>query len=420
MAKKRFFIKSAGCRQLQYDVEKYAIFLKKNGWTYTGDVKNADLVIINTCGVVQDMEDASINYVLQVKREARKDIPFFVSGCVPKISPGRMSAIPDIRIIDKDNEYILDKLFKKKISLKNVFWNSDEIGKYWKKPRLKDLENEGEKALSNLLSAKFNNPKYVEIYDYLIRKGGLSYVDKELFEVRIADGCNNCCSYCAIKKAKGDLKSRRPSDIVRDFKYGLKRGYKNFMLVADEAGDYGSDIGTSLTTLLDKLIKLSESARFEIDYISPQSLVRQFRQLEKYFSEKKLNYFRSPIQSGSPRILKLMNRPPDLKEFFKAIDIVGEKYPWVYKLSQVIVGFPGETERDFRMTLEALKRCDFDHVKVHHYSVRAGTKAAKLKNRIDPVTIDKRYDVARSLLDSISQKKFKNRIFSELLDEIKK
>jgi len=419
METKHFFIKTIGCRQIQHDVERYAIFFQKNGWKKTENIKKADLVIFNTCGVVQELEDRSFAYILKISKELGKDVPFLVGGCLPKINPKRLLSVPNIKVIDRGNEYILDKFFKKKVSIKDVFWNSGEIGNYWTKDRSGDIETENrkEKMLSDLLSVKFNNQKYVEIYDYLVSKGGLFYLDKDLFEIRVGDGCNNHCAYCAIKKAKGKLKSYRLSDIIKEFKYGLGKGYKKFILLADEVGDYGSDLGTSLADLLEKMTRLSEDCQIEIDYISPQSLVRQFDRLEKFFSTKRVNYFRSPIQSGSPKILRSMNRPADLTRFIEIMDIIEKEYPWVYKLSQVIVGFPGETEHDFQITLKVLKRCNFDHVKVHHYSVRSGTKAAEFKNNIGPDVINERFEKAVSLLDDMRQEKFKNRIFSELLDE---
>ncbi len=178
-------------------------------------------------------------------------------------------------------------------------------------------------------------------------------------------------------------------------------------------GDYGRDIESSLVELLKKIIPISGDSQIALRYIHPQSLIRQYKDLEPYFESKKICYFNSSFQSGSPKVLKLMNRPENINTFIELISEISAKYPSVNRHACVIVGFPGETERDFNQTLNIAKKDIFNNIDVYMYSKRPGTKAFNMKNHISKNVMKSRY---KKLLE-LRKEKFKKLIYDELLNQ---
>ncbi|MDD3301242.1 MAG: radical SAM protein [Patescibacteria group bacterium] len=418
---KKVYIESNGCSVVRHDTQRYSKYFRVNGWEEVKTAKEADLVLLTTCAVVQNTEDFSIKAVNRLKKEIRKDSELIVGGCLPRINSKRLSSEFNGFTFSKDEEDKLDKLIDAKIKIADIFWNGDIFREHslgdpelvYTKEQLNQL-----KLVENL-SKKFKDNNFLEIYNYLT-KGRFMWKEDGLFEVKVADGCNYRCSYCATKNAKGNLKSRNPKKIIAEFKFGVEKGYSKIMLTGDEVGEFGIDIGTSLVKLLEKLVPISGDSKIALRYISPESLIRQYKDLEKYFKSGKIYYYCASFQSGSSRILKLMNRPNNISQLTKITSQMSRDCKNVYKHTQIIIGFPQETENDFVQTLKAIKDADFEYVSIIKYSKRPGTKAAKMRGHISEAVTNDRYKRACELVFGLRKEKLKTLIYEELLKNILK
>ena len=413
---KKVYIESNGCSVVRHDTQRYSKYFRVNGWQEVDSPRKADLVLFTTCAVTQSTEDFSIAAIKRLKKEIKKGARLIISGCLPKINPEGLSNEFKGVSFTTNEENILDDLIKAKVKIADIFWDRNIVREHsLGDPELAYSQQEIEELrLAESLAKKLKNDRYLEIYNYMT-KGRFLWKEKDLFEVKVADGCNYRCSYCATKNAKGDLKSRDPEKIIKEFKLGVRRGYPKIMLMGDEVGEYGRDRGISLVDLIEELIPISGNSRIGLRYVTPESLIRQYGKLKKYFRTGKIYYFCSSFQSGSPKILKLMNRPQNINEFISLMNEMTKDCPLVFKHTQIIVGFPQETERDFNQTLEVLKNNCFEYITVNKYSKRPHTAAINIPGHIPKAIIDARYKKARHLVSELRKENLKNKIYNELL-----
>ena len=401
---------------VRHDTQRYSKYFRINGWQEIDSPKEADLVLLTTCAVVKDTENFSVLAIKTLKEKMKKGALLIVGGCFPKINPERLSKEFNGLCFGKDEEDMLDDLIKAKVKIANIFWDGDIIREHsLGVPELVYSEQHIEECkLAEGLTSRLKNSSYREIYNYMT-KGKYMWQEKDLFEVKVADGCYYRCSYCATKNAKGDLKSRSLDKIVMEFKLGVEKGYPKIVFTGDEVGEYGKDIGLSLVDLIEELIPVSGNSRIALRYITPESIVRQYGKLEKYFRSGKIYYFCSSFQSGSSKILKLMNRPQNITDFVFLMNRKTKDCPYVFKHTQIIIGFPQETEKDFDQTLEVIKNNCFEYITVLKYSVRPHTKAADIHGHVSQKIIDDRYERAVQLISELRKEKLKNKIYNELI-----
>ena len=207
--------------------------------------------------------------------------------------------------------------------------------------------------------------------------------DSLTFQIKVSYGCPGNCSYCATKLGIGEFRSVDKDFVIKQFVEGLDKGYTYFMLMGDEIGAYGRDINTSLPDLLQQMYDLSNGkAVISIRYIHPDILVNLYDRLKKFFATGFVNYFCCAIQSASPAVLKRMNRNPDIEPFIRCMeDMNRNKYP-VSKHTQIIVGFPGETSEDVLLTMDAIRRCKFEHININLFSPRRHTAAWSMEETV--------------------------------------
>ena len=207
--------------------------------------------------------------------------------------------------------------------------------------------------------------------------------DNKTFQIKVSYGCPGKCSYCATKIGIGDFRSVDKDFIMMQFSEGLKMGYDHFILMGDEIGAYGRDIGTTLPELLQQMYDKSDGkATVSIRYIHPDILVTLYDRMKKFFALGFVNYFCCAIQSASPTVLMRMNRNPNIEPFIRCMeDINKNNYP-VSKHTQIIVGFPGEISDDVLLTMDALRRCEFEHININLYSPRQHTAAWNMKETV--------------------------------------
>lgn len=309
----------------------------------------------------------SIEAVKRISSEKKREAQLIVWGCLPRIDPSTLSTVFNGLSFGNDKVEVLDELVNAKISIRDVQANFQS----------RDFQ--------------FNQNPFSRLYrwysDYfsILRYGSRSYY------IKVATGCFGKCTYCAIRKARGTLRSRKLDEIHREFKDGLSQGFKYFNLLATELGAYGREQNLTLVDLLSLLTKEKGNYRLGLRNIHPSYLIEMFDELKPFFESDKIWFLLSPVESGSNRILKLMRREYEVEDYKARIKIINKNYPKIILRTQIMVGFPTETKEDFAKSMDLISELAFDWIEVYRFSRRKTTVADKMEGQIDDEIKYKRY-----------------------------
>lgn len=377
---KTVYINSNGCAVLKHETERIARYFKLNGWTVEKLPEISEIVILTCCGVTHNEEDEAIEMLRQLESVRTKDSQIIVSGCMPAFAKERVLAVsPQATILKYAELSDLDSIITAKIPFESVYYNTHPI------LESKDssvCDTDTELGVMRKIDQLCNSDKCERAWNVsTLRK--YMWDDSRTFQIKVSYGCPGNCSYCATKLGIGDFRSVDKNFVIKQFVEGLEKGYTYFMLMGDEIGAYGRDINTSLPDLLQQMYDLSNGkAIISIRYIHPDILVHLYGSLKKFFATGFVNYFCCAIQSASPTILRRMNRNPDIEPFIRCMeDINRNKYP-ISKHTQIIVGFPGETSDDVLLTMDAIRRCQFEHININLFSPRRHTVAWDMEETV--------------------------------------
>jgi MiaB/RimO family radical SAM methylthiotransferase len=227
------------------------------------------------------------------------------------------------------------------------------------------------------------------------------------FCIKVSTGCLNSCSFCGVRLSRGRLKSKPIDKVVDEFEEGLTEGYAEFALIGTDLGAYGRDQGTTLTALLGELVKAKGDYRIKLRNIQPRFLIEMMPQLVEILQCGKISHLSSSPQSGNNRILRLMKRGHRIEDFKEAILTLNREFPEIQIRTQVMVGFPSETEEEFQDTVRLLDEVCFDFAEVYLFSPRPDTEAAKMKDQIPQKVARRRYHklYMKSLFNQMGRKK---------------
>lgn len=389
----KYFIKTYGCQMNVHESEKLAGVFVKNGFINTDNIKDADAIIFNTCcirdGVEQKIQ-ANIGALKNIKKNKPNCI-IAVCGCMTQAS-GRseklLKMFPFIDIIfGTYNLYLFEDYLLSKLN------NNKKTVEIWEKNENFICENEDVKR------DNINNNAWVNI----------TY------------GCNNFCTYCIVPFVRGRERSRNIDDIIVECKNLISEGYKYITLLGQNVNSYGNDLndGSSFNLLLQKLEKLEGDFRIKFMTSHPKDLNEEVIKTIAN-SNKICNTIHLPVQSGSNNILKLMNRNYTKEHYMELIKTIRKYIPDCYISTDIIVGFPSETEENFEDTIDLIQNVKFDGVFAFMYSKRSGTIAEKMPNQIDLSIKRKRINKLLSISKMITKEKNKNLInntFEVLLKE---
>ena len=369
---------SLGCSKNLIDTEMAIGLFKRNNFEIVNDVEKAEIIIINTCGFIESAKQEAINTILEMAEYKEKGTCKYliVMGClVQRYRKELQKALPEVDLFIEINDY----------------------ANYWDK--ILELLDEKEKP------NKINNLCYM---DRVISTG-----NKTAY-LKIAEGCSNRCTYCAIPYIRGPYVSRPMEEVLEEAKKLAKDGIKELIVIAQDTTRYGEDLyGTSkLSDLLNELCKIDGFEWIRFLYAYPESITDELIQIVKN-NPKICNYFDIPIQHISDSVLKRMNRRTTGKQIEELINKIKKQIPDVILRTSLIVGFPGETEGDFNKLYEFVKKGYFDKLGVFTYSKEDGTPAARLKEQIHPATKKKRYNLIMSVAKDISAEKLKSYIGKE-------
>lgn len=391
----KVYIESFGCTRRKLDVTKFHRYFILNGFTIVKDPKKADYIVVTTCAFKKEEEEHSLSRLDQLGHNRAQ---MLVYGCLPDIAP---------------NKY-LERFNYDYVSPRNV----DEIDSRFSGIRYKFSEIKE----SNLIPGFINHSqwkdavgKFVTDFEFSKQffKRVATYAGNKLrknpgnFYLFTSRGCLGSCSYCAIKYAIGRVRSKPVENVVMEFREGILNGYNNFIILGDDVGAYGQDINSSFPELLSALVNEADRVAgsgnhcrpsLYIEEIHPNWVVMFRDQLLDILMSDKIKSILCPVQSGNDRILALMKRSHTAEEIFQALSMIREVNPKIRLTSQIIAGFPTETENDFDDTLQFLKTARFDEVIVFPYDAKENTEAFKLDPKVPEKTISQRVDKAMKFL----------------------
>jgi len=405
----KIFIYAIGCEQRSLDAQKISNYLSKNNHKIIYNPKKADIIIFITCAFIDRLENFSLNKIEDFKKLKGELI---VAGCLPSINKESLSNIFKGKTLSTKELDKIDSIFPNhKIKFKDI----DDANKF--------PLNIDEKTLIGLLTkifsrvriigktySKFKNYIYSNIFkerNQIIARDFKNYkvmINKKFYHIRTSDGCVNNCSYCAIKKAIRPFQSKPLKQCLNELEKGIKIGYKNIVLDADDVGVWGIDIESNLPELLDEMTKNQEDYKIYLRSLNPRWFVKYIDQLEDIVKRKKIAHMYIALQSGSPRILKLMKRYSDVEKLKNAFIRLKKIDPNLIYDTDIIIGFPTETKEDFMQTLNFIRDAKIDTGLGIAFSCKTGTKAEEIEPKIDEKEILKRMNLSKKYLKQVGYK----------------
>ncbi len=363
-----------GCSKNLVDTEMTIGLFKKQGYIIVNEPEKADILVINTCGFIASAKEEAIQTILEMAEYKKKKCKYLiVMGClVQRYKKELEKLIPEVDVWLAYQTY-------------DTLWEQIE-----KKIGGRDESNQNIKLcfMDRVITTGEN-------YTYL----------------RIAEGCSNCCTYCAIPSIRGPFQSRTMEDILQEAKSLVEKGYQELIVIAQDTTKYGIDIygEPKLVELLKELEKIKNLKWIRFLYAYPETITEELIQTVKQ-SRKICHYFDIPIQHIADPILKRMNRKSRGETIRKLIKRLRKEIPDVIIRTTVMVGFPGETKEDFDELYQFIKEAKFDKLGAFRYSKEENTPAARLKEQIHPMTKKSRYDRIMQLQQNITRENLENKV----------
>lgn len=355
-----------GCKVNQYETNAMEQEFANKGYTILKPTQKADIYVINTCTVTNIAERKSRQMLRRVK-QINEDAVLVVCGCYAEVAREELANINEIDLILNSKEK------------KNIV----EI--------VEKFEKDGQR----------NTVDENETLDEFVDFGSVTYTEKNRAVIKVQDGCNMFCTYCIIPYARGRIRSRKIDSVVKEITDIAKTGIKEVVITGIHVASYGKDWDEQgkkqirLIDLLEEINKIDGIERIRLGSLEPTLITEEFLQrLTKL--EKVCDHFHLSLQSGCDATLKRMNRKYTTSQFKEITDRLKKAYPEVSLTTDIIVGFPGETDEEFEKTYKFLKEINFYKMHVFKYSPRKGTPAAKMINQVDGNIKEQR---SRKLID---------------------
>ena len=363
----KYYILTMGCSLNENDSEKICGMLEEMGYQKTENQNNANIIIFNTCCIRENAEDKLFGKLGEVKKvhEDRGTI-IAIGGCMMQ------------------EKHILEKL-NKSYPYVDIIFGTHTLHKL-------------PEDIFNILEHNTKIEDILDIDGKIYENLPIKRTDSVKAQVTIMYGCNNFCSYCIVPYVRGRERSRKPEDILNEIKDLAKNGYKEIMLLGQNVNSYNGGENYNFANLLKDINEINgiEIIRF----ISPHPKDFTDDVIEAIANSSKVSKsIHLPLQSGSTNVLKSMNRKYTKEQYLDLVDKMKRKIPNLSLTTDIIVGFPGETEEDFEDTLDVVKKVGFEQVFMFIYSRRRGTVADEMKNQIPEDIKHKRFDRLKELVE---------------------
>ncbi len=371
-----------GCKVNQYETNAMEQKFINSGYKVVSFDKIADIYIINTC-TVTNMSDKKSRQMLRRAKQLNEKAIIVAVGCYVQVGKKELEKIPEIDLILGNNEKI-------------------DIVEYVESYII-------DKNVKNDVTDVMHQAQFLDF-------GTVTYSEKTRAVIKIQDGCDRFCSYCIIPYARGRVRSRLPESIINEVKAIVETGIREVVITGIHIASYGKDLKNEirLIDILEQLDEINGLERIRLGSLEPTLITEEFVQRLKKL-KKICNHFHLSLQSACNETLNRMNRKYTIEQFKESVKILRKNYEDVALTTDIIVGFPGETEQEFNETLENLRKINFYKMHVFKYSKRKGTKAAEMPNQIDSQIQDKR---SKELLElsNENQKDFNRNYIGKRVD----
>ena len=389
-----------GCPECRMDVAKVKEDLGNDPeYEIIRDSKVADIIIFMGCMVTQDKEDLSDRIFDKISETAKRDAEVVLAGCMGHL---RREQYPYSKSLAPLVDHIY-KICRLEEPTEGGLPSHLPPREFWQQTDCDLDKSITEKLIHDYCCRKSDETS--SLYGFPISAKWIQriaryrrWIDKELnadaektYTIKISSGCTGACSYCTIRLARGSIRSKPISVVANEFDFGLKKGYTDFSLVGTDIGDYGKDQSSNLLELLTILDSRDEHFTLRLRNVNPRWLIPSVEQFCELIKSKKIGYILSPVQSGSNRILERMNRGYNAEDYLEAIRRIRNVRPDICIKTQVIVGFPGETDDDFEKSTALFRTGLFDYIEVYPFTARPSTKAYDFEDTIPPHVIASRY-----------------------------
>ncbi len=361
--RKKVAFKTLGCRLNQYETDALVTDFQNGGYEVVPFNNFADVYIVNTCTVTNQSDHKSKNVINQAVKRNNNSV-VVVTGCMANSQKEHLENRNDIT-------YVIENSQKNSIfSLVDAHINSEIL-------HPSDLKQ--------------------DLFDFSIVERGFHTRSM----IKIQDGCNNFCTFCIVPKVRGRAVSRSVDDILNNVRQVIDLGYKEVVLTGVNISRYSHE-GINFECLVEKIIALSGDFRLRISSIEPEGFGEKF--IDLFSHEKMCPHLHLCLQSGSDNILMQMHRQYNLKQYMTIIESFKKKYPNFNFTTDIIVGFPCETEDDFSQTCKVAKDVGFSHIHTFKYSVRKGTRAERMPNQVQEKIKRERSEIIRQISDGNKMK----------------
>ncbi len=371
----KYFINTMGCKLNENDSEKIAGMLVEMGYEETTSPLDANIVVFNTCCIRENAEEKLFGKLGELKNiKAKNNMIICVGGCMSQ------------------EQHVIDKI-KQSYNFVDIIFGTHNLHK-----------------LPEMVQARIEeNKKQIDVWDIdgiIVEDLPMKRTSDKNALVTIMYGCNNFCSYCIVPYTRGRERSRKPEDILKEVKELASKGYKEIMLLGQNVNSYNGGENYNFSNLLRDIDKIEgiDIVRF----MSPHPKDFTDDVIEAIADSKSVcKVIHLPLQSGSSNVLKLMNRKYTKEHYLNLVNKIRAKVPGVSFTTDIIVGFPGETEEDFEETLDVVRKVDFEQVFMFIYSVRKGTVAEKMEGHIPEEVKSARFNRLKELADSMTAESIK-------------
>lgn len=377
---------SLGCSKNLIDTECLIGIFKDNRFQVVNEEEKADILVINTCGFIESAKEEAINTILEMAEYKKKRCKYLiVMGClVQRYYEDLVNALPEVDLFIKIENY--DKLWDKiEDLLKRGIVEKKDAKKQKARKKITDIPQ-----MPMLTQQEFLNRTITTGNNYAY--------------IKIGEGCSNKCTYCAIPYIRGPFASRKMEEILEEAKMLAEKGIKELIVVAQDTTKYGIDIygESKLAELLEKLTKIEGIQWIRFLYAYPEGITEELIDVVAK-NDKIANYFDIPIQHISNTVLKRMNRRTSKEQIETLLKKIRQKIENVTLRTSLIVGFPGETNEDFKALKEFVQEAKFDKLGTFMYSKEDGTPAEKLPNQVHGNTKKARYNEIMKIQQEISK-----------------
>lgn len=388
---KKYFLKTYGCQMNEHDSENIKAILEDMSYTSTDDMEQADLILLNTCAIRENAHNKVFGYLGRAKnlKSRKKDVIVGICGCMAQ------------------EEVVVNKI------LKEYKWMDIVFGTH-------NIHN-----LPNILNEAIKKQKLeVEVLSCegdIIENIPVKRDSKYKAWINIMYGCDKFCTYCIVPYTRGKQRSRRKEYILEEVEKLVKDGYLEVTLLGQNVNAYGKDLDDNykMENLLEDVAKTGiKRVRFVTSH--PWDFTDNMIEVIKKY-DNIMPYIHLPLQSGSDRILKLMGRRYTKESYLELYKKLKEALPYSSITTDIIVGFPGETEEDFKETLDVVEKCKYDGAFTFIFSAREGTPAAKMEDSVSLEEKEERLQRLNELINKYSKEanlKYKNKIVPVLIEGV--